>query len=150
MSLAFLVYLISLLDGFANYILAIAIISGVISGFLALNRLIDCEIYSYYNEDRVAETKRKIAFTEKYGKIFIFTCLIFAFIHVMIPTQKTAYMMVGAYAAQTIAQSNGAQETGGKVLKIINQKLDGYIEDGVDAAKEQVNKEVTKTLKGSK
>jgi hypothetical protein len=42
--------------------------------------------------------------------------------------------MVGAYATQKIAENDKVQETGGKVLKIINQKLDTYIDDGIAEA----------------
>jgi hypothetical protein len=42
--------------------------------------------------------------------------------------------MVGAYATQKIAENDKVQETGSKVLKIINQKLDGFIDEGIEQA----------------
>ena len=46
-----------------------------------------------------------------------------------IPNEKTAYVMVAAYATQKIAQNPATEEIGGKVLTIINQKLDSYIDN---------------------
>ena len=51
------------------------------------------------------------------------------------PNERTAYMMVGAYATQKVAQSDLAQESGQKVMKIIQQKLDSYIDEGVEKTK---------------
>ena len=48
---------------------------------------------------------------------------------IFVPTQKTAWMMVGAYAAQKVVESPAMQETSGKVITIINQKLDSFIEE---------------------
>jgi hypothetical protein len=42
--------------------------------------------------------------------------------------------MVGAYATQKIAENDKVQETGSKVLAVINQKLDTYIEEGIEKA----------------
>lgn len=53
------------------------------------------------------------------------------FLIVTIPSEKTAYMMVGAYAAQKIAENDKVQETGQKVLTIINHKLDSYVDESL-------------------
>lgn len=41
------------------------------------------------------------------------------------PSEKTMYMMLAGYTAQTVVQS----DTADKVLKVINSKLDGYLEE---------------------
>ena len=43
----------------------------------------------------------------------------------LIPNQKTVYMMAGAYVSQKMVQS----ETADKVVKIVNRKLDDYLEE---------------------
>ena len=48
----------------------------------------------------------------------------------LMPSEKTVYMMLGAYAAQSALQS----ETAGKVMLIVNQKLDQYL-TGAENAK---------------
>lgn len=43
----------------------------------------------------------------------------------LLPTEKTMYMMAAAYGSQKLVQSEAA----GKVVKIINGKLDEYLEE---------------------
>lgn len=59
---------------------------------------------------------------------------------VALPSEKTAYTMVGAYAAQKVAENEKVQQMSGKVLTIIEQKLDGFIEEGIEEAKKKVEK----------
>ena len=54
--------------------------------------------------------------------------------------------MVGAYATQKIAENDKVQETGKKVLTIIEQKLDTYVDEGVKEA----TKRAEAALKGDK
>lgn len=49
----------------------------------------------------------------------------------IIPSEKTMYMMLAGYTAQTVVQS----DTAAKVLKVINQKLDGYLEEATKDTK---------------
>jgi hypothetical protein len=65
---------------------------------------------------------------------------------VLIPNEKTAYTMVGAYAAQKVVENNKVQDMSGKVLTIINQKLDTYIDEGIQEAE----KKAEKAIKGDK
>lgn len=51
---------------------------------------------------------------------------------ILLPSEKTIYMMAAGYSAQTVAQS----ETAEKVLKIINGKLDEYLVDMEKSVKE--------------
>ena len=66
------------------------------------------------------------------------------FVGFIIPSEKTAYTMVGAYAAQKIAQDDRTVEVSGKVLTIINQKLDSFVEAGIEEAEARA----TKAIKG--
>ena len=43
----------------------------------------------------------------------------------ILPSQKTVYLMAGAYMTQKVVQS----ETGDKVSKILNSKLDEYVKE---------------------
>lgn len=47
----------------------------------------------------------------------------------LLPSERTAYLMVGAYAAQRVAEDPKVQQISGKVLKAIELKIDGYIEE---------------------
>lgn len=47
----------------------------------------------------------------------------------IIPSERTAYLMVGAYAAQKIAEDPKVQQLSGKVVQAIELKIDGYLEE---------------------
>ena len=81
----------------------------------------------------------------RYLKWSTITVIVASLIQVFIPSQKTAYTMVGAYAAQKVAQDDRVQETGSKVMTIINQKLDKYIDEGIDAAANEVKSKRNKS-----
>ena len=49
--------------------------------------------------------------------------------------------MVAAYAAQKVSENDKVQQMSGKVLTIIEQKLDGYIAEGIKEAESKVKKE---------
>jgi hypothetical protein len=48
--------------------------------------------------------------------------------------------MVGAYAAQKVAENDKVQQMSGKVLTIIEQKLDAYIDEGMKEAEDKLKK----------
>ena len=53
------------------------------------------------------------------------------FVITILPSEKTAYTAVGAYAAQKVAENEKVQQLFGKVLKIIEQKLADYTNEAV-------------------
>lgn len=123
MDLAILVWVISILHG----ITVIFGIAAAVFAFLIVATLIgvsegDCE------------------HPMKYIRWFIPAGVLCMLIAVVIPTQKTAYMMVGAYTAQKVAENPKVQDMSSKVITIIEQKLDGYIEDGLAEAEKKIKK----------
>lgn len=46
-----------------------------------------------------------------------------------LPSTKTAYLMIGAYAGQKVIESPEVQELSGDVLKIIKSKVKEYAEE---------------------
>ena len=123
MDLALLVYAISLLEKFQIFF-GIGIVIMVVISFAT----------SLFAAERSIEEKTAFKVWKRCG----ITAVCFAFILTLLPSEKTAYTMVGAYAAQKIAQDPRTQEVGGKVLTIINQKLDGYVQDGIAEAEKRV------------
>ena len=65
-------------------------------------------------------------------------------IKIFIPEEKTAYMMVGAYTAQKIAQDPKTAQIGARILTILNQKLDLYIAEGLEQAEKATEKKGSK------
>jgi membrane-bound ClpP family serine protease len=75
---------------------------------------------------------------KKWTWIVATTTLFLVVTSAVLPNQKTAYIMVGAYAAQRIAEDPKVQQLSGKVVTLIEQKLDQYIEEADSSIKEAV------------
>ena len=136
MDLALLVYGISLLSGFAKFAILIIVMSII---WIFANAI----YYSDYCNSGTDVAKRTIA---RMWKGF-WIGLVSMFLLIFIPTEKTAYTMVGAYAAQKVAENDKVQQMSGKVLTIIEQKLDGYIDEGFKEAEEKLSKSEKKGKK---
>jgi len=133
MDLALLIYGISVLG---SIIPILGILVGI-SGAACLGLLI------YLSDTYESQTEKK-AWAWKRIKFWFGTGIFILFVMALLPSEKTAYTMVGAYAAQKVVENDKVQEMSGKVLKVIEQKLDGYIEEGVEAAKQAVKEKVSK------
>jgi hypothetical protein len=151
MDLALLVYGISLLDGLDKLFVGITMISVMVaaaSGIYTLSHKFDSYEYSW-NCNKDGTVKQSVLENRAGGvkllKWSIIVFLVAAIIQIFIPSQKTAYTMVGAYAAQKVAQNEKLQDTGGKVMTIINQKLDKYIDEGIEAATNEVKSKRNKS-----
>ena len=142
MDLVWLVYAISLLHGFGTLLIMSAIISGFFGVCFLIYRGVECSQESWHGERelqrRAEKGKWAMGHVKTCLKVFI-ACSVLA---TLLPTEKTAYMMVGAYATQKIAENDKVHETGGKVLKIINQKLDQYVEEGIAEAEKQAERAI--------
>jgi hypothetical protein len=127
MDLALLVYGISLLHGIGVFFVAIL--------FIAAATMAGNFIYwiDGYGESRGPGCKERA-----WKAFWVGVCACWALI--LLPTEKTAYTMVGAYAAQKVAENDKVQKMSGKVLTIIEQKLDSYIEQGIKEAEDKVEK----------
>ena len=144
MDLVWLVYLISLLTPIGTFFTMIAVFCAFALVGLMIYRGAECDQRTYYNDAANAKQTEKAKWTMARVKtvlIVFIPCVTFL---TFLPTPKTAYMMVGAYAAQKVAENGKVQETGGKVLALINQKLDQYLDDGIKELQDKAEKEVEK------
>lgn len=131
MDLALLVYVISLLKGIGTFCL-------VILGLCAV--VMVCNFFYWvdgYGNDRTPGCVSR-AWKAFWVAVVCFWALI------LLPSERTAYTMVGAYAAQKVSENEKVQQMSGKVLTIIEQKLDSYIDEGLEKAKETVVEKVSK------
>lgn len=149
MELALLVYGISLLESFGGMLLGIVIISLVIAAATAMftaSWFFDGDEYSWNVDKSTGQLKDRIVKSRAWGtktlKWSLITFITFSIILAVLPSKKTAWVMVGAYAAQKVAEDPRTQEVGGKVLKIINQKLDQYVEEGLKEIEDRAKKTV--------
>lgn len=112
MELALLVYAVSLLDGllkFLTIMCAAAMLGAVASGVALLES---------YNDTTVPK---------RWFRRSLVSLAIMGFIGTLIPSERTAYIMIAAYATQQVAKAPEVRETGEKVLTLINSKLDQII-----------------------
>lgn len=146
MELAFLVYGISLLTGI-NVLFSISIVASaaILIGYLIYHLEPNGDSYvrkkeeiltsRYYNEDSRSRLLNDLETNKKNGvfriRAAIASLVIAAMGIVFTPSEKTAWIMVGAYAAQKVVTSPGMQDTGNKIVTIINNKLDSFITEGV-------------------
>lgn len=140
MDLALLVYGISLLHSIGAFIVFSMIACGAVAGWFTIWRISECDEKSYYTAGENEKRVQNGLMCEKWIKRGVITGFILSFILVFIPTEKTAYTMVGAYAAQKVAENDKVQAMSGKVLTIIEQKLDSYIDEGIKEAEAAVEK----------
>lgn len=123
MDLALLVYGISVLTQFS----VILIIAAVV---VTISFLVSAISYG------AAYNKEEIITAKYWWKCSTVALAIVVPLLVITPTEKTMYTMVAAYAAQKVAEDPKVQKLSGKVLNILEAKLDGYIAD-MSTAKEK-------------
>ena len=126
MELALLVYFASVvgsvsallwLSSFMLFSVSTAIIVTLLFGNLGVKR------YSY-DTDQELENELKIKkILIKSIKWTIPLTIIFALLSVLLPTERTVYLMTAAYATQTIAQNDRVQKIGSDVLEVVEKKL---------------------------
>lgn len=134
MDLALLVYAISLLQGIGAFFVAVNMACGawIVGNFI-------------YWIDSYGPSAEKVAGIKKRMWNAVWVAVAASWVLILLPTEKTAYTMVGAYAAQKVVENDKVQAMSGKVLTIIEQKLDGIIEDGAQEAEKKVEKLNAKT-----
>ena len=115
MELAILVYGVSLLEGLKGFLVLLGLLFGAIVIIAAI-----CNIEMPDVDTDTAPAKRWL-------KRGVISLVLVCFTSVFIPSERTAYIMVAAYATQKIAQAPESRETGEKILTLINSKLDQII-----------------------
>ena len=140
MDLALLVYGINVLG-------KLGVVLGLATGFAIIVFVISTlvrvfhakETWDSQRDDQIKQGRRAASVTVmKYAGAIVGISIL---LNVILPNEKTAYTMVAAYAAQKVSENEKVQQMSGKVLTIIEQKLDGYIAEGIKEAESKVKKE---------
>lgn len=121
MELALLVYLIGILDNVMLVWLVFTMSCAIVVVFMSIK--IDTE-YGPEEEIKWRSVRNKAAWIGALLTIFV----------ALLPSEKTAWMMVGGYAAQKVYEKPTVQKLEQKVLDVIEKNLDGLIEEGVKKA----------------
>lgn len=116
MDLALLVYAISVLSSTGAVLLVLSFIATIVAVFSAIG------YFAGYYETEINTAKY-------FWKYSVIVLSIITPILLFIPSEKTMYTMVGAYAVQKVAEDPKVQQLSAKVLKVVEDKLDGYIDE---------------------
>lgn len=130
MELAILVWVISMLTPVTLFLVFTGI--GLI-GFAGICCMNMSDYSGYSNSNAV-----KAAAWWKWAKINVTAGILVLGLTIFVPSEKTAWMMTSAWAAQSVVQSDASK----KVLKIIETKLDGVLDETLATAQKKVNKEI--------
>ena len=126
MELALLVYYASVVGAFSGLLGLLSFLLFSVSIAFVITLLIgDLGVKKYnYATDQELENELKIKkILIKSVKWTIPLTIIFALLSVLLPTERTVYLMTAAYATQTIAQNDRVQKIGSDVLEVVEKKL---------------------------
>lgn len=140
MKLALLVYLASISEklsfifGFISVILIL-----LLAGYAMYLFIDDSPIkekrkrYSFDDIDEINKHNSRVPVNIKKAKkislLLSLIALLFGLISAAIPSEKTIYIMAGAYATEQIATNDRVQKIGSDVLEVIESKLSKMKED---------------------
>ena len=65
----------------------------------------------------------------------------------LIPSKKDIALIVAGGVSYNVITSDAAKEIGGKTLKILNENLDGYINEAKDVVKDSAKEALKETVK---
>lgn len=126
MNLALLVYLASIVNGIAVLFALIGII-----GALIYFTILACMHFSTYGvrehsfesiEEISKQKKVKETYT-KYWKLSAFIFPMMIMVSILLPSERTIYLMTAAYATEQIAKNDRVQKIGNDVLNVIEKKI---------------------------
>ena len=126
MELALLVYFASVVGTFSGLLGLLSFLLFSVSIAFVITLLVgDLGVKKRYGEtEEELNNQLKIkSILTKSVKWTIPLTIIFALLSVLLPTERTVYLMTAAYATQTIAQNDRVQKIGSDVLEVIEKKL---------------------------
>ena len=126
MELALLVYFASVVGGVSTLLgfssLALFCISTAFIIALLIGKL-GVKEYGHETEEELNNQLKIKSILTKSIKLTIPIAIIFALVSVLLPTERTVYLMTASYATQTIAQNDRVQKIGSDVLEVVEKKL---------------------------
>lgn len=127
MELALLVYFASVVGTFSGLLGLLSFLLFSVSIAFVITLLIgDLGIKRRYGETEEEELNSQLKIKSILTKSVKWTipfAVIFALLSVLLPTERTVYLMTAAYATQTIAQNDRVQKIGSDVLEVVEKKL---------------------------
>ena len=140
MDLALLVYSIGIISSVLHLLGGVIVCCIVLLFCLGMFYATECKQESW-NGQKENEKRQELAEkTKPWIKKASITLVVSALIVTFLPSQKTAYMMIGAYSAQKVAENPRMQEVAAKIMKIIDVKMDEYVDEVISDAEKKVGK----------
>lgn len=138
MTLAFLVYLVSVIPSIGLALGTAAILTCLGFGFILLFSVITFSVYGDYGSEHKEVIRAKSMQTGLRNKLWIPITLVF--VATLIPDKTTIYTMIAAYAGQKIAETPQAQQIGNDAVDVLHELLAKAKRELKDDAKEEVKK----------
>lgn len=135
MELALLVYFASVVGSISTFLGLSAFVLLCISTAFVITLLcgdLGVKQYSYDTEDELENELKIKKILVKSVKWTIPLTVTFSLVSVLLPTERTVYLMTEAYATQTIAQNDRVKKIGSDVLEVVEKKLGEMKGEGND------------------
>lgn len=128
MKLALLVYFASLSTGLCAFLMLLGLVMTFAFAMFALNKHITYGVYDHDADYAVKKRNEADSLFKVTRKLSVIgpLCIV---ISILIPSEKTIYIMAGAYATEQIATNDRVQKIGSDVLKVIENKLEKLKEE---------------------
>ena len=126
MELSLLVYFASVVEAFSGLLCLLSFLLFSVSIAFAITLLVGgLGVKTHYcvTEEELNNQLKIKSILTKSIKWTIPLTIIFALLSVLLPTERTVYLMTAAYATQTIAQNERVQKIGSDVLEVVEKEL---------------------------
>ena len=126
MELALLIYFASVVGNISTLLWLSSFMLCCISTVFIVTLLVgDLGVKTRYGEteDELGHQLKIKSILTKSVKWTIPLTITFALLSVLLPTERTVYLMTTAYATQTIAQNDRVQKIGSDVLEVVEKEL---------------------------
>lgn len=123
MKLAMLVYFASLSTGLCAFLMIVGLALIFVFGMVLINRSITNDVYDHDADYAVKKRNQANSAFNSVKKFGLIGPMLIA-LSILIPSEKTIYIMAGAYATEQIASNERVQKIGSDVLQVIEGKLE--------------------------
>lgn len=121
MTLALLVYLVSVIPSIGMAIGTASVLVCLGFGLVLLFSVITLSVYGEYGQDHKEVIRAKTMQKGLTSKLWIPITLVF--VATLIPDKTTIYTMIAAYAGQKIAETPQAQQIGNDAVDVLHELL---------------------------
>lgn len=138
MTLAFLVYLVSVVPTIGVVLALFAVLTTIMFAGFFLGSTVSLDVYNHYGDEHREVIKAKS--TRKYLRSKLWIPITLILLATLIPSKTTIYTMIAAYAGQKIAETPVAQQIGNDAVDVLHELLAKAKRELKDDVKEETKK----------